>query len=111
MELQQLPSQPQGAERDNRHAAFRKLITDISEHLRPEDVTKCTFIRGLPKDRSLSALDTLSYLMQVGTFSHKNVEPLVDLLKDVKRHDLVHDLVGPYRAEHPDGTFLASYIL
>ena len=101
---------PQSAERDNRHAAFRKLITDISEHLRPDDVTKCTFIRGLPKDRSLSALDTLSYLMQVGAFSHENVEPLVNLLKDVKRHDLIHDLVSPYRAEHPVGTFLARFM-
>ena len=100
--------QPQDGERDNRYAAFRKLISDIAEHLQPEDVTKCAFIRGIPKDRSHTALDMLTYLVQVGAFSHENVGPLVDLLKDLKRHDLIHDLVTPYKAEHSEGTFLVK---
>lgn len=80
---------------------FRKLISDLSEHLRPEEVERCSFLRGLPPDRTQTALDTLSYLMKIGEFSHTNVEPLVSLLKDVKRHDLVNTLVEPYKKEHP----------
>ena len=88
---------------ERRQSAFRKLITKLSEHLQPEDVKKCAFIRTLPKDRTPTALGTLEYLMQVGEFSYTNVEPLIDLLKDVDRHDLVSDLVEPYKNEHPDG--------
>lgn len=102
--LESLP----GADRDRRQAAFRKLISDVSEHLRPEEVQKCSFLRRLPADRALSALDTLSYLLQAGEFSHANVEPLASLLKDVKRHDLVTSHVEPYRDEYPDGEAIAS---
>ena len=81
---------------ERRKSVFRKLITSVSEHLQPEEVAKCSFICNLPKDRSSSALHTLEYLMQAGEFSHCNVEPLVKLLKDINRHDLVNELVEPY---------------
>ena len=100
-------SPQQCTERESRQSTFRKLISEVSEHLRPDEVAKCSFIHRLPPDKNLSALETLSYLMQTGAFSHSNVDPLVKLLKDVKRHDLVTELVDPYRDLHPDGeTFL-----
>ena len=85
-----------------RQSVFRKLITEISEHLLPGEVTKCSFIHNLPKERSSSALDTLESLMQGGTFSHSNVEPLVKLLKDINRHDLVNEQVESFRREFPE---------
>lgn len=97
--IELLPLQP--SDRDGHLEAFRKLISDLSEHLRPEEVGRCSFLRVLPPDRTQTALDTLSYLMKIGEFSHNNVEPLVNLLKDVKRHDLVNTLVEPYKKEHP----------
>lgn len=93
----------QRSDRDGHLEAFRKLISDVSEHLLPEEVKKCSFLRGLPQDGTQTALDTLSYLIKIGKFSHSNVEPLVSLLKDVNRHDLVSTLVEPYKEEHPDG--------
>ena len=84
-----------------RKAAFRKLITEISEHLLAGEVTKCSFIHNLPKERSSSALDTLEYLLQNGAFSHSNVEPLVKLLKDINRHDLVNEQVESFCREFP----------
>ena len=40
--------------------------------------------------------------MQGGTFSHSNVEPLVKLLKDINRHDLVNEQVESFRREFPE---------
>ena len=65
--------------------------------------TKWPGARSCAKDRSSTALGTLGYLMQVGQFSHSNVEPLAKLLRDINRHDLVEDMVEPYRREHHDG--------
>lgn len=87
---------------ERRQDAFRKLISDLSEHLRPEEVERIVFLRKLPKDRTSTALNTLRYLIEVGTFSHAKVEPLMDLLKSVNRHDLVSDLVEPFTEEYPD---------
>ena len=86
---------------EGRQPAFRKLLSDISAHLRPEEVSRIVFIHKLPAERTPMALDTLRYLMEIGAFSHANVNPLVDLLKNVNRHDLVSDLVDPYTEEHP----------
>lgn len=87
--------------------AFRKLLSDLSERLRPEEVKRISFLCNLPEERSSKALDTLKYLMEVGTFSHENVKPLSDILKNVNRHDLVNDFVTPYAhaEEQWDGEF------
>ena len=88
-----------------RQWAFRKLITEISEHLLPGEVLKCSFIHNLPKtERSSSALHTLESLMQGGMFSHSNVDPLVKLLKDINRHDLVNEQVETFLTEFPATT-------
>ena len=84
---------------ERRKSVFRKLITDISEHLLPGEVAKCMFLRKVPKERAASALQTLDYLMQGGEFSHSNVEPLTKLLQDINRHDLVNELVQPFLKE------------
>ena len=84
---------------ERRQAAFRKLITTISEHLLPNEVQKCAFMRQVPRERSATALETLEYLLQNGAFSHSNVEPLVDLLRDIKRHDL-NELIESFLQEY-----------
>lgn len=101
--------QSMGLER--RQPAFRRLITTISEQLQPEEVAKCAFIGKVPRERSSTALDTLVYLLQVGTFSHSNVEPLIKLLQDISRHDLVNDQVDSFLKEHPpDDGKKANYV-
>ena len=92
----------QCTERESRQAAFRRLISDISEYLSPEEVTKFSFIQSIP-ERNVSALNALDYLMRKGEFSHDNLEPLVALLKDIKRHDLVTSLVDGYKENFPNG--------
>ena len=86
---------------DERQAEFRKLLAALSEHLQPDDIRKCSFIHHLPDGHNRAALDTLEYLMKKGAFSHSSVEPLVALLKDISRCDLVTDLVEPYREKYP----------
>ena len=92
----------QCTERESRQSAFRKLISDISEHLSPEEVAKFSFIQSIP-ERNVSALTALEYLMRKGEFSHDNPEPLAALLKDIKRHDLVTSLVDSYKETFPNG--------
>ena len=88
---------------ETRQSAFRKLISEISDRLQPDEVDKCWFLRNVPRDRASTALGTLGYLLQVGKFSHSNVEPLAKLLRDINRHDLVEDMVESYRREYHDG--------
>ena len=94
---------PQQLCSERRQAAFRKLLSRISQHLGEDDVKKCAFIQSIPKDRRTSALGILEYLMQSGAFSHANTEPLIQLLKDIDRHELVSDLVEPYMKEYSEG--------
>ena len=96
----------QSSEKLEHQTAFRKLLSNLSEHLRPEDVSKIVFYRNLPEDRTSKALDTLRYLMETGAFSHANVKPLIDLLKNINRHDLVSDHVDPYMEEHSDSEYI-----
>ena len=79
---------------------FRKLLVDLSEQLCQQDLLSICFLCSIPH-RTQTSLDIFNYLIDRGEFSHTNVEPLVNLLKDVKRHDLVHNLVEPYKKEHP----------
>lgn len=77
-------------------ASFRKLLTVLAEHMEQEEVVKCCFIYQVPRERSSSALAALEYLLAVGVLSHSNIEPLVELLKDINRHDLISDRVEPF---------------
>ena len=86
---------------EERQTEFRKLLSALAEQLQPEDIRKCSFLKSLPNGRTATALETLDYLMKKGTFSHSNVDPLVQLLQDINRCDLVTDLVDPYRNDYP----------
>ena len=85
---------------EKRQASFRRLITGISSHLQLEDVINCTFLHNLPRDRIVTPLDALELLIKKGRFSHSNVDPLVQLLQDINRCDLVTDLVDTYRNDY-----------
>lgn len=84
--------------KQNRKQEFRKLITTISECLTPDDLAACCFLQELPKDRTFTALEALDCLMQRDFFSHSNVKPLIGLMRDIKRKDLV-SLVNSYEGE------------
>ena len=95
-------SSPPPPPSDSRQAtAFRKLLTSISAHLQPDEIATCSFLHNLPKEPSSSALGTLRRLMQAGVFSHTNVAPLEQLLRDIGRHDLVHEQMEAFKQEYP----------
>ena len=89
-------------EKDSRLPAFRKLVSDISEHLSQDEVAKFSFIQHVP-DKNASALAAFNYLLRKGVFSHNNVEPLATILKNIDRHDLLTQLVEPYKDNYPQG--------
>ena len=70
--------------------AFRKLILTISEQLTHEDVVNCAFIENVPPEEASSTLCLMGYLIEVGAFSHSNVEPLKILMQSINRYDLAH---------------------
>ena len=94
-------SNVQSLRTENSKSAFRKLITTISEHLKQDEVARGAFIRKVPRERSTTALEMLDYMMQVGTFSHCNVGPLVKLLKEINRHDLADEQAESFLKEFP----------
>ena len=65
---------------------FRKLITVISEHFTNEELLRIAFIYNIP---SSTPLGTMEYLTEMRMFSEFNMEPLVKLLKDINRYDLI----------------------
>ena len=70
---------------------FRKLITAISERFSKEDLLKTAFLYNVPR----SFLSTpLKYLTEIGIFSELNIEPLVKLLKDISRYDLIEKIIA-----------------
>ena len=91
-----------GSHLERRQTEFRKLVTAISEHLLPKEVARCCFVRMLPSEKFGTALLVLEHLMRSGQISHWQVEPLAELLRDISRHDLVNELVEPFRRDFPD---------
>ena len=74
---------------------YRRLVASIASHLSAEEVERITFIRdsgdgcrsddGEPK----TALHMLAALERRGEFSVQNIDGLIEIVKDVNRHDLV----------------------
>ena len=90
---------------------YRRLVSSVAAQLSVEEVERITFIRlakldavqGCNSDdaeEKSSALHTLAALERQGEFSIKNIEGLMEIVKDVNRHDLMR-LIENYRKSRP----------
>ena len=62
----------------------------IADSLSAEDVEAIAYINNLPGTAGQrTALGVLGELEKRGMFSHNNVEPLIRLLSNINRHDIV----------------------
>lgn len=76
-----------------RRDAYKTLISRVAERLSSDDLRSIFwYIDAPPKLRNGSALDVLEYLEMAGRFSEKNVQNLSQLLKDIKRVDLMDEV-------------------
>ena len=87
-----------------RKYAFRKLLVTVSEKLTESEARQIEFLRELPKSttRMREGLDVLAELRKRGEFSSKKVQPLIDLLQEIKRHDIAEYVRDSYQATNPD---------
>ena len=98
---------------DERRQEYRQLIHDLSKKLSHENVQSISFLRRSSVDCCGSAaghypvaactaiaaqppppnhgLQLLEHLWHKGEFSETNLEPLVQLLRDIDRHDLADE--------------------
>ena len=84
---------------------YRRLVATIASHLSVEEVERITFVRhdevaapqgcddGEPKT---TALHMLAALERRGEFSLHNIDGLIEIVKDVNRHDLM-GLIESYK--------------
>lgn len=83
------------AESNAKFVAFRQLVYRCSQHLSREEVHAIVYIR-LYKEREIykdvDALTVLSKLETDDVFSPWKPEGLLDIVKDLKRHDLTADI-------------------
>ena len=79
---------------------FKLMISKVSSSLRQVDVDRIRYVFtiSLPTDQDteLSALKLLEILEQKGVYSHTNIKPLEDLLRNAERCDLVSEYIEPY---------------
>jgi len=74
----------------NPTAALRTVLKWIADSLSAEDVEAIAYINNLPGTAGQrTALGVLGELEKRGMFSHDNVEPLIRLLSNINRHDIV----------------------
>ena len=90
---------------------YRRLVSSVAAQLSVEEVERITFIRlakldavqGCNSDdteEKSSALHTLAALERQGEFSIKNIDGLMEIVRDVNRHDLMR-LIENYRKSRP----------
>ena len=84
---------------DRRKRAFRSLVSDIAQHLDNNNVKDINWQEGVPASlQDRPALDVLQYLHRRGVYNEHEVRPLVQLLKDIHREDLI-GLVDAFREQ------------
>ena len=69
------------------------MLTHISELLSADNASSLAYINGLPSppdNAPHKPLDVLKELEKRGVFSHENVEPLIGLLTDLHRVDIIN---------------------
>ena len=69
---------------------FRKLVSDMADHLDKNDVQKIIWQKELPKKmKESSPLNVLEYLYSRGEFTATELRPLSQLLQAIGREDLM----------------------
>ena len=77
---------------------FKLMISKVSSSLRQVDVDRIRYLSLLTdQDTEMSALKLLEILEQKGVYSHTNIKPLEDLLRNAERCDLVSEYIEPYK--------------
>jgi hypothetical protein len=69
------------------------MLTHISELLTADNASSLAYIHGLPSPPGNTPHKPLEVLMELekrGVFSHENVEPLIGLLTDAHRVDIIN---------------------
>lgn len=69
--------------------AFKNLVRDVAERLEDKEATDICWQMELPKWlEEKPVLEVLKWLISHGKCSETNVQPLVELFKDINRKDL-----------------------
>ena len=75
---------------DRRKRAFRRLVSDVAENFDDNNKRHLHWQAQLPPQlKDKSSLDILEHLHKHGFFTEYEVRPLVQLLKDIHRQDLI----------------------
>jgi len=89
---------PLAAMEDTQAIAYRRLVASLARELSVKEVEEIAYIRLTGKESiikytsshpNVTGLALLATLERLGMFSQENVEGLVDIAKDIERHDLV----------------------
>lgn len=76
---------------------YRRLVASVASQLSAEEVERIMFVRfSLTEDITSSALHLLAALECKGEFSFQNIDGLLEIVKDVNRHDLM-DQIESYK--------------
>ena len=84
----------------SRSEDFRKLLCNVSDKLVENDIHQIEYLRDLAPEKN--KLQLLIALEKRGEFSPDHTEPLVNLLKEVNRHDLAKYVENEFQAIYPD---------
>ena len=83
---------------DTQAITYRRLVASLARELSAEEVEQVAYIRLTGKESTskyssshpnATGIALLATLERLGMFSQENAEGLVDIAKDIKRHDLV----------------------
>ena len=72
---------------------FRIMLTHICELFTPDNASSLAYINGLPTPTGNALHKPLNILIELekrGVFSHENIEPLISLLTDLHRVDIIN---------------------
>lgn len=100
---------------------YKTLITNVAECLSSGDASKIQYFEGLHGVVSENAkpLDLLCQMERSGRFSWNNVDPLADLMRRIKRHDINTKFIDEYKhkqrqygvAVTPRGQYMVQFSL
>ena len=79
--------------------SFHTMLHNISQQLSDLTVAALAYINNVHetgKGEAMSAVSLLQVLVRRGEFSPSNVQPLGRMLKEINRHDIIHEDVHKY---------------
>lgn len=83
---------------------FRTMLKNVADQLTPEEVKSLAYIHSVgnggrePNERP-TALDVFQSLELRGIFSTDCLEPLVEVLEGIDRHDIVNTVVKDFKVK------------